>query len=185
VVEPTGDLPMTVKQIFMLPLVAIMLLVLSPAKAAEQGTVQAIIPWEGEGRVFQIDTRRVQFLGALEGVMYVENSKGEMHEGFVQCPIIQMLDLETGTSEAFGHCEITAGPDDVVYAQMSCKGKVGDCTGKFILIDGEGKFAGISGEGKLRVRSPLHALVADLGSGALVRVAAGIAVIKDLKFSTP
>jgi hypothetical protein len=176
---------MTFKSISLLPLAAILLLAVMPVKAADQGTVQAAIPWEGEGRVFQIDTRRVQCLGALEGIMYVENSRGEMHEGFVQCPIVQMMDLETGDTEAFGHCEITAGPEDVVYAQLSCKGRLGDCAGKFILIDGEGKFAGISGEGKLRVRSPLHALAADLGSGALVRIAAGLAVIKDLKFSTP
>jgi hypothetical protein len=176
---------MTVKHISLLPLAAILLLTISPVRAAEQSTVQAVIPWEGEGRVFQIDTRRVQFLGAIEGVMYVENAKGEMNEGFVQCPIIQMMDLETGNSEAFGNCEITASPDDVVYAKLSCKGKVGDCTGKFILTDGEGKFAGISGEGKLRVRSPIQALAGGLGSGSLLRVAAGIAIIKDLKFSTP
>ena len=162
---------MTVKPISLLPLVAILLLAATPLRAAEQGTVQAAIPWEGKGRVFQIASNKVQFLGALKGIMYVENSKGEMHEGFVMCPITQLIDLETGTSEATGHCEITAGPDDVVYAQISCKGQVGDCSGKFVLIEGEGKFAGISGEGKLRVRSPLHALARDLGSGATVRVA--------------
>ena len=180
---------MTVKPIFLLPLVAILLLAVTPAlkpvSAAEERTVQATIPWEGKGRVFQIDPRRMQFLGALEGIIYVENSKGEMHEGFVQCPIVQTLDLETGTSEAMGHCEITAGPEDVVYAEISCKGQVGDCLGKFTLIEGEGKFAGISGEGELRVRSPLRALVGNQGSGALVRVASGIALIRDLKFSTP
>ena len=176
---------MTVKQISLLPLVAVLLLILSPARAAEEGTVQAVIPWEAEGRVFQIDTRRLQFLGALEGVMYIQNAKGEMNEAFVQCPIVQMLDLETGVSEAIGNCEITASPEDVAYAQMTCKGMAGDCKGKFVLIDGEGRFAGISGQGELRVRSPIRALVADLGSGALVRVAAGLAVIKDLKFSTP
>ena len=90
-----------------------------------------------------------------------------------------------GVTEAIGHCEITISPDDVVYAQFSCKGKPGGCTGKFILIDGEGKFAGISGEGSLRVRSPLRALAGGLGSGDLVRVASGLAVIKDLEYSTP
>ena len=173
------------RSMFLLPLAAILGLALQPAHAANEGTVQAAIPWEGEGRVFQIDTKRLQFLGALEGIMYVENSKGEMHEGFVQCPIVQILDLETGTTEAVGNCEITAGPLDVVYAQMSCKGRVGDCTGKFVLVDGEGKFAGISGEGSLRVRSPLHALAGNLGSGSLLRVASGLAIIKDLHFSTP
>ena len=176
---------MTVKQISLLPLVAILMLVLTPARAAEQGTVQAIIPWEGEGRVFQIDTRRLQFLGELEGVMYIENSKGEMNEAYVQCPIVQMFDMEAGVSEAIGHCEITTSPDDVAYAQITCKGEPGDCAGKFILIDGEGRFAGISGEGKIRVRSPIRALAGGLGSGDMVRVAAGIAIIKDLKFSIP
>jgi len=176
---------MTVKPISLLPLVAILLLAMMPARAAEQGTVQAAIPWEGKGRVFQIGPRTAQFLGALKGIMYVENSKGDMHEGFVMCPITQTIDIETGNSEASGYCEITAGPDDVVYAQISCKGRVGDCIGKFLLTDGEGKFAGISGEGRLRVRSPLHQLATDLGSGATVRVASGLALIRDLKFSTP
>jgi len=176
---------MTIKHISLLPLVAILLLAISPARAAEQGTVQAVIPWEGQGRIFQIDTRRIQFLGAIEGVMYVENAKGEMNEGFVQCPIMQMMDLETGDMEAIGNCEITASPTDVAYAQLSCKGRVGDCSWKLVLIDGEGRFAGISGEGKVRVRSPIHALASDLGSGSLLRVAAGIIIVKDLKFSTP
>ena len=162
---------MTVKQVFMLSLLAVVLLALSPARAAEQGTVQAIIPWDGEGRVFQIDTRRLQFLGEIEGIMYLENDQGKLNEA--------------GVTEAIGHCEITISPDDVVYAQFSCKGKPGGCTGKFILIDGEGKFAGISGEGSLRVRSPLRALAGGLGSGDLVRVASGLAVIKDLEYSTP
>jgi len=176
---------MTVKQISLLPLVAILMLVLSPARAAEQGTVQAIIPWEGEGRIFQIDTRRLQFLGELEGVMYIENAKGELNEAYVQCPIVQMLDIEALISEAIGHCEITISPDDVVYAQLTCKGKPGNCAGKFILIDGEGKFVGISGEGRVRVRSPIRAVAGGLGSGDMVRVAAGLAVIKDLKYSVP
>ena len=176
---------MTVKQIFILPLATLLLLVLAPAGAAEQGTVQAIVPWEGEGRVFQIDTRRVQFLGEIEGIMYIETSKGALHEAFVQCPIVQTIDLDSGASEALGHCEVTAGPDDVAYAQISCKGEPGDCTGKFVLIDGEGRFVGISGEGKLRVRSPIQALAGGLGSGDMVRIAAGLAVVRDLKFSIP
>jgi len=176
---------MSDRPISLFSLAAILLLAAMPLRAAEQGTVQAAIPWEGQGRVFQITSNRVQFLGALKGIMYVENSKGDMHEGFVMCPITQTIDTKTGISEASGYCEITAGPDDVVYAQVSCKGQVGDCSGKFVLVEGEGKFAGISGEGQLRVRSPLHALATDLGSGSTVRVASGLAIIRDLKFSKP
>jgi hypothetical protein len=55
--------------------------------AAEQDTVQAIIPWEANGRVYQVDTGTMMFLGAFTGVMYIESSQGEMHEALVMCPI--------------------------------------------------------------------------------------------------
>lgn len=176
---------MAMKQIFLVPVVAIALLALSPAHAAKQDTVQAVIPWEAEGRVFQVDTHTMLFLGALKGVMYIESSRGEMHEGFVMCPVMQELDLKTGATEATGRCEITASSQDVLYAELSCKGEVGDCKGTFKLVDGEGKFVGISGTGKLKVRSPMHALIADLSAGAVLRVSAGIVIINDLKYSIP
>jgi hypothetical protein len=176
---------MSVKSISLLPLVALLLLAASPAHAAEKGTVQAAIPWEGNGRVFQVNTTTVQFLGALSGVMYIETAKGDMNEAFVQCPIVQLLDIESGATEATGHCEITISPESIVYARMTCNGRVGDCTGKFTLIDGEGDYVGITGEGGLRVRSPLHALANDQSSGEVVRVAAGLAIIKDLKYNVP
>ena len=56
-------------------------------QAAEQDTVQGYIPWEAEGQVYQIDTNTLLFLGSLEGILYVESSEGEMHEGFIMCPI--------------------------------------------------------------------------------------------------
>ncbi len=106
------------------------------------------------------------FLGSLKGVMYIENAEGEMHEGLVVCPIVQELNLETGSTEASGRCEITTGPDSVAYAKLSCKGKPGECAGEFTLVDGEGEFAGITGSGKLSVRSPIRTIIADLPTGA-------------------
>jgi hypothetical protein len=176
---------MTLKRIYLAPVVAILLLALSPVRAAEQGTIQAAIPWEGEGQVFQVNTDTMLFLGALKGVMYVENSKGELHEGFVVCPISQEIDLNTGSTQARGHCEITASADDVAYATLTCKGKAGLCMGEFKLTDGEGRFTGVSGSGKLKVRSPMRALIGSMGSGAIIRVAAGLATIDDLKFRIP
>lgn len=178
---------MTVKRFFLLPLLVIAPLVFSLAQAAEKGTVQATIPWDGEGNVYQVNTSTVVFMGSLKGIIYVESATGDMNEGFVVCPVMQELDMESGTTEAIGHCEITASPDDVLYARMTCEGKVGGggCSGDFKLTDGEGKFKGISGSGKLQVRSPLRAVAADLASGAVVRIATGLAVIKDLKYSIP
>jgi len=176
---------MTVKQSYLIPVATILLLALSPANAAKQDTIQAVIPWEAEGQVYHIDSNVVLFLGALKGVMYVETSTGDLHEAFVVCPVMQELNTDSGTTQVRGRCEIVASPEDVLYAEMTCDGMVGDCKGKFTLISGEGRFAGISGSGKLRVRSPMHALVADMASGELLRVAAGLAVISDLKYSIP
>lgn len=176
---------MTAKRNFLLLAVAVALLNFSPLHAAQEDTVQAVIPWEGEGRVFRVDTRTMMFLGALEGVMYIESSRGEMHEAFVMCPIMQKVDVSTGRSEGIGRCEISASPDDVVFAELSCEGEVGSCEGKFTVVDGAGRFAGVSGAGNLRVRSPMHALVTDMSSGAVLRVASGIAIIKDLNYRIP
>ena len=176
---------MTVKRSYLMTAVALLLLNLSPVYAAEQDTVQATIPWEAAGRVFQVDTSTIMFLGAFTGVMYIESSRGEMHEAFVMCPITQKLNLETGNSEAVGHCEISASPENVAYAELTCSGEVGSCNGTFTLVDGEGKFVGIAGTGTLRVRSPMRTLITDMAAGAELHVASGLAVIKDLEYSIP
>jgi hypothetical protein len=176
---------MIVKRSYFMAAVALLLVNFLPVHAAEQDTVQAIIPWEASGRVFQVDTSTMMFLGAFTGVMYIESSQGEMHEAFVMCPITQKLNLELGKSEATGHCEISASPENVAYAELTCNGEVGSCNGTFTLIDGEGKFAGISGTGTLRVRSPMRALITDIAAGSELHIASGLAVIKDLEYSTP
>ncbi len=176
---------MTVMRSYLMSAAALLLLNLSPVYAAEQDSVQAIIPWKAAGRIFQVDTSTTMFRGAFTGVMYIESSRGEMHEAFVMCAIIQKLNLEMGNSEAVGHCEISASAENVAYAEMTCNGEVGSCNGTFTLIDGEGEFAGISGTGTLRVRSPMRALITDMAAGAYLRVASGLAVIKDLKYRIP
>lgn len=162
-----------------------LLLNATSAFTAEQDTVQAVIPWEGEGRVFQVNTETMMFLGALHGVLYVQSSRGDIHEAFVMCPVTQTVKTETGESTATGHCEIVASSEDVAYATLSCDGKVGDCRGTFTLVDGGGEFAGISGEGKLRIRSPFGALVEGVAAGADIRIASGLAIIDDLKYRIP
>ena len=176
---------MRAKRSCLVSALVLLLLNVSPAYSAEQDTLQAIIPWEAEGRVFTVDTNTILFLGAVKGVMYIESSRGKMHEAFVMCPLIQRLTLETGKTEGVAHCEISAAPDDVAYADISCSGEIGNCQGTFTLIDGEGKFAGISGTGTLLVRSPMHALISDMSAGAVLRVASGLMVVKDLNYHIP
>ena len=86
---------MMIKKIWVMSVAALLLSMLLPVRAAENDTVQAIIPWEASGRVFQADTSTMLFLGAFTGVMYIESSQGEMHEAFVMCPIRQKVNLKT------------------------------------------------------------------------------------------
>ena len=47
---------------------------------AESNTVSAVIPWQGHGQIFPVDIGKLRFLGALEGIMYVETADGDMDE---------------------------------------------------------------------------------------------------------
>ena len=152
---------------------------------AESGSARAIIPWEGEGRVFQVGPNTLQFLGAFEGIMYIETVAGALNEAFIRCPVVQELDIKEGTTSAEGHCMITGEGGDTVYADWNCTGKPGGCTGKFELTGGTGKFEGAKGSSVFKVRSPIRALAGNVASGSVLRVAAGLAELPELKYELP
>ena len=41
---------------------------------AEMSTISATIPWQGQGQIFPIAIGKLRFLGAIEGIMYVETA---------------------------------------------------------------------------------------------------------------
>ena len=141
----------------------------STTAIAETRTISAIVPWQGQGQLFPIAVDKLQFLGALEGIMYVETADGDMNEAFVRCPIVQYVDGADRSTSARGNCVITVSPEDAVFAEMSCEGVAGLCSGDIKLTGGTGRFEGVSGSGKLTVRSPVHALAADLSDGTVVQ----------------
>ncbi len=157
----------------------------STAALAETRTISAIIPWQGQGQLFPITADKLKFLGAFEGIMYVETAEGDMNEAFVRCPIVQTIDAADRTTSASGNCVITVSPDDAVFAEISCNGVAGLCEGDFKLTGGTGRFAGVSGSGKMTVRSPVHALAANLSDGTLVHAAAGLLKIPELRVRMP
>jgi len=150
--------------------------------ATSSGTLTALIPWEGEGRVFRIAPETLMFLGAIEGIMYVRTREGKLDEGFVRCPITQQLNLKDQTTTARGYCRIIASGQDDVYAEVTCDGRVGLCEGTFTLTGGSGRFEGVTGSSKLLLRSPMRALIKDIASGNVVRVGSGIAILEKLEY---
>jgi len=80
---------------------------------------------------------------------------------------------------------ITVSSEDVVFAELTCNGVAGLCKGEFTLTSGTGRFSGISGSGKMTIRSPVHALAADLSEGTVIHAAAGLLQIPNLEVRLP
>lgn len=117
--------------------------------------------------------------------MYVETADGDMNEAFVRCPVVQDIDPADQSSSATGNCEIVVSPEDIVFAQITCEGIAGLCSGIFSLTGGTGRFTGVSGSRRMTVRSPIHALAADLTDGTLIHAAAGILQLPELTVNLP
>ena len=148
-------------------------------------TVSAVIPWQGQGQIFPIGADKLRFLGAIEGIMYVETAEGELNEAFVQCPIVQDIDVTSETTSATGNCTIVVSTEDAVFAELTCSGMRGYCRGEFRLTGGTGRFSGISGSSRMTVRSPVHALAQDLSDGTVLQIAAGILQLPELTITLP
>jgi hypothetical protein len=143
---------------------------------AASSTVSAVIPWQGQGQIFPIGADKLRFLGAIEGIMYVETAEGALNEAFVQCPIVQDIDVTSETTSATGN---------TVFAELTCSGMQGYCRGEFKLTGGTGRFSGISGSSRMTVRSPVHVLAQDLSDGSVLHIAAGILQLPELKITLP
>ncbi len=163
----------------------LILLGLAGAVQAEKKSLKAMMPWQGDGSVYQIAPDTMLFLGAFEGIIYTETSEGKLDEGFVRCPASQKVNLETGRVEGEGYCMITPSAGDVVYATWSCQGKVGGCQGDFILTGGTGQYEGVTGSSKLMVRTAINTLIVGMTSGSVIREATGLAILPKLTYTIP
>ncbi|MCZ6830325.1 MAG: hypothetical protein O7F73_12205 [Gammaproteobacteria bacterium] len=154
-------------------------------QAAEQKNLAAVIAWSGGGRVFQIAPGSMEFLGAFEGIMYMETSEGEIDEAFIECSFKQTLHSDAKNTRGTGNCMIVQSPDDAVFAEFECDGRVGSCKGEFRLTEGTGIFKGIRGSSRLIIRSPLGHMVQGLSNGSEVGVSSAVAILPDLSYTIP
>jgi len=152
---------------------------------ADTKTVSVVVPWQGQGQIFPIGTDRLHFQGSIEGIMYIESAEGAMDEAFVQCPIIKSIEISSQSISSTGNCTIVVSTEDAVFAELACEGVRGFCLGELKLTGGTGRFSGINGAGEMTVRSPVHALAADLSDGTVLDIAAGILQIPALTFTLP
>ena len=156
------------------------------APAAEEGTVNALATWQGQGRVFKTGEQQALFVGGFVGILFVENSQGALHAARILCPGSLDIDLGTGSQSGEGRCIITARGGDRVLARWTCAGShLQGCAGKFTLTGGTGRFLGITGESDFMVKSAIHELTAGSSGDEVREAAAGLAVWPTLRYRIP
>jgi len=154
-----------------------------PAHAAEE-TVQIMGPWKSNGRIFLIGPDKLKFMGALEGVMYIQDAKGAFDAAAFKCPATIILDTKSGKTEMKGNFIITGRTGDMVFADLNAAGIIGASQGTFTLTGGTGKFEGITGSGDVLIRTALGSMAVGLESGAYLE-ALGLAMWPSLKITIP
>ena len=152
---------------------------------AEQATVKAMAPWEGDGFAFPIGDDRVYMVAVYTGIMFVEDSQGALHSGSLVCPGTVEADLKTMTKSGKGHCIITNAEGERVFAEFSCTGDLEGCRGPFTITSGTGKFTGITGEGEMISQMQSRQLLVVEGFESARQKGEGIATWPRITYSIP
>ena len=125
-------------------------------KAAEETTVQAFATWQSEGRLFRVGEDNALFVGGLQGIMFVENGKGELNTAKIVCPAMMEIRFEDAHMTGEGRCIITGVQGNRVFGKWSCSGiALIGCKGVFELTAGTGKFQGVTGSGPIVFRTAI------------------------------
>ena len=177
---------MHVLQKFFRGLLIIMIIAgLAASLEAKEVRLKITGPWEAGGRVFKVGPELLQFIGIFQGIMYIDDGKGELDAAAFVCPATEELNVSNGQTIAHGRCMVTGADGHVVYAAFTCKGDMDGCQGKFNLTAGEGPFKGIKGSSDMIIRSSLGAVAVNLESGAVVHAAEGLAVWPNMVYTLP
>lgn len=172
-------------QCFLSAITVILVLGLVIPVQAEEQTLNMMAPWDGKGRVFKVGPDKLKFLGAYEGILYIQDAKGALDAAVFNCPAVQEIDLKTGKVNVQGNFIITGKNGDQVFAEYHGEGIVGTTQGKFTITGGTGEFEGIKGSGDMVARTVLGAMAVSLESGAAISAAKGLAVWPELKVTIP
>lgn len=169
---------------FAVPVLLVGLSVPLPGLAV-QGTAKILAPWEANGQIYQVAVDKIQFIGTFEGIMYIEHGPDMLDAALFTCPSTQITQILSNETKGHGYCTIESPSGDYIYAEFSCDGEPGACTGKFTLTGGTGKLTGITGESDLIVRTALSGTTTDQHGGGTVSAAKGLAIWPELRFEIP
>ena len=153
---------------------------------AAESTVKILAPWQGHGQVFKIAPDKVKIVGSFDGIMYIDNGKGELDAAIFTCPGTEYINLATKKASIQADCVITKGTEKgkkvkIAYAKLKADGQPGAFDGNFEIVGGEGAWKGISGGGKVTIRTAIGDMAVNKKTGEVINAAAGLAVWPALK----
>jgi hypothetical protein len=167
-------------------LILLIITVLTATLQAEEVENKTMSPWTLSGQVIKVGPHTLQFLGRSEGVLYIEDRKGDLDGSAIVCAITKEINTTNSKTVYNGRCMITAGDEgDSIFANLSCNGDLDSCRGTFKITGGEGQFKGIQGASKLLIRTKLGEMAVDPESNNLIRNAEGLAFFPNLKYTIP
>lgn len=154
------------------------------AFAAKEATVRATAVWQGEATAVRVGDKEALMNGVFEGVMFIEDSKGDLHMAKMVCPTSMSMQPD-GAQTGQGGCMLIAQDGDQVFAKWTCKGEyLKGCAGQFTLNGGTGKFKGITGGGAFGLRGTMQETMPG-GPGIVTQTVIGLAVWPELKYKLP
>lgn len=171
---------MRILKAFLFSWVAMPLLV-NVAVADAKSTKVLLAVWEGAGVAFQVSETNAQFIGTINGQLFVEDDTRALREAEITCPATLDIVIADGTQNGTGHCIIRTPENERVFARWTCVGKrESGCAGDFQITGGTGQFKGASGQGGLMIRSTLDSAVSLAIGGTSVEAARGLMMIEGL-----
>lgn len=152
----------------------------------EESVINAFVPWQGRGFTFPTGPEHGTFVGALEGIVYIQTDKGPMTGGLITCPAMMDFNFQNGAQSGSGKCVIVGEPGDRVFAAWSCEGiRLVGCNGTFTITGGTGRFEGATGGGPLLSRPSLQLGTPDMPGNIVSESARGIMTLDALKVVLP
>jgi hypothetical protein len=155
-----------------------------PLAAVAADAVQALVPWNSRGQLYEIGEGTLLFVGEFSGIVYVGDAVGQLDTSLVTCPATMEFQSKARTRTGLGRCIITDGDGHKIFAAWQCSGDLKLCQGELRLLGGTGKFQGIQGGSPLVLRTALMQLGEVRGEqapGAPGR-GAGLAILPALRY---
>ncbi len=106
--------------------ILIMMIIIGMAAKVQSEEVKLKIlgPWKAASRIFKVGPELLQFLGTFQGIMYIEDGKGDLDAAVFICPATQEINTTNSQTIAHGRCMITGTDGHAVFADFTTKGVV-------------------------------------------------------------